>query len=59
MKKRKRTRFEAQGWRFGSAADFLELTYEEAAFVETKLALSQRLRAARAHVRRVIRRSAM
>jgi predicted XRE-type DNA-binding protein len=32
------------GWRFGSAADFLELTSEEAAFVETKLALSRTLR---------------
>ena len=44
MKKRKRARLEAQGWRFGSAADFLELTSEEAAFVETKIALSQSLR---------------
>jgi transcriptional regulator with XRE-family HTH domain len=32
------------GFRLGSAADFLELTPEEAAFVETKLALSQSLR---------------
>ena len=44
MKKSKRARLEAHGWRFGSAADFLELTSEEAAFVETKLALSQSLR---------------
>lgn len=44
MKKSKRTRLEAYGWRFGSAADFLELTPEAAAFVETKLALSQSLR---------------
>ncbi len=44
MKKSKRATLEAHGWRFGSAADFLELTPEEAAFVETKLALSQSVR---------------
>ena len=44
MKKSKRARLEAHGWRFGSAADFLALTTEEAASVETKLALSQTLR---------------
>jgi DNA-binding transcriptional regulator YiaG len=44
MKKTKRARLEAHGWRFGSAADFLGLTAEEAAFVETKLALSHSLR---------------
>ena len=43
MKKNKRARLEGQGWRVGSAADFLELSPEEAAFVETKLALSQYL----------------
>jgi predicted XRE-type DNA-binding protein len=48
MKKSKRARLEARGWRFGSAADFLELAPEEAAFVETKLALSQSLRDRRA-----------
>jgi hypothetical protein len=44
VKNSKRARLEARGWRVGSAADFLELTPEEAAFVETKLALSQSLR---------------
>jgi len=44
MKSTKRARLEAHGWRVGSAAEFLELTPEEAAFVETKLALSQSLR---------------
>src|SRR5947209_8053506 len=44
MKSTKRARLEARGWRVGSAADFLELTPEEAAFVETKLALSESLR---------------
>ena len=44
MKNSKRTRLQARGWRVGSAADFLGLSAEEAAFVETKLALSQSLR---------------
>lgn len=44
MKNSKRARLEARGWRVGSAADFLGLTAEEAAFVETKIALSQTLR---------------
>src|SRR2546423_12179727 len=44
MKATKRARLEARGWRVGSAAEFLELTPEEAAFVETKLALGQSVR---------------
>jgi len=44
MKKTKRAKLEAAGWRLGAAADFLGLTQEEAAFVETKLALSRSLR---------------
>jgi hypothetical protein len=44
VKNSKRTRLQARGWRVGSAADFLGLSTEEAAFVETKLALSQSLR---------------
>lgn len=48
MKKSKQTLLEAKGWRFGSAAEFLELTNEEAAFVEMKLALSDSLRKRRA-----------
>jgi ribosome-binding protein aMBF1 (putative translation factor) len=44
MKSTKRARLEARGWRVGSAAEFLELTPEEAAFVETKLALSKCVR---------------
>lgn len=43
MKKAKRGRLEAEGWRFGSVADFLGLSPEEAALVETKVALSQAL----------------
>jgi ribosome-binding protein aMBF1 (putative translation factor) len=44
MKSTKRARLEARGWRVGTAAEFLELTPEEAAFVETKLALSRCVR---------------
>jgi len=42
--KTKKARLEAAGWRVGDAADFLELTTEEAAFVELKLALADYLR---------------
>ena len=47
MKKTKRTRLEAKGWRVGSAKEFLALSPEEAALVETRLALSQALRSRR------------
>ena len=48
MKKTKRAALEADGWRVGSVADFLELSAAEAAFIETKLALSRSLRDRRA-----------
>jgi len=44
MNKAKKKRLESGGWRVGDAADFLELTPEEAAFVELKLALAGYLR---------------
>lgn len=47
MDKRKQERLKAGGWRAGSTAEFLELTLEEAEFVEMKLALSSTLRARR------------
>jgi len=47
MKQTKRSRLEARGWRVGSAKEFLGLTPEEAALVETRLALSQALRSRR------------
>ena len=47
MDKHKRTKLEARGWKIGTTAEFLDLTPEEAAFVETKLALSHSLRARR------------
>ena len=47
MKKTKRARLEAKGWRVGSAKEFLRLSPEEAALVETRVALSQALRSRR------------
>ena len=44
MHTNKRARLEAHGWRFGDATDLLALTPEEAALVETKLALSGSVR---------------
>jgi hypothetical protein len=51
MNRSKQKRLEAYGWRIGSAAEFLELSTEEAAFVETKLALSRSLRERRVRQR--------
>lgn len=44
MDKAKREKLEANGWHVGTVADFLELTPEETALIEIKLALSRILR---------------
>jgi len=44
MKRSKRERLEASGWRVGTAAEFLGLSAEESAFVEMKLALADGVR---------------
>jgi DNA-binding XRE family transcriptional regulator len=44
MKKEKRTRLEGSGWKVADASDFLELTKEEAAFVDLKVALASSLK---------------
>jgi ribosome-binding protein aMBF1 (putative translation factor) len=44
MKTSKRAHLKARGWRVGSAEEFLKLTAEEVAFIETKLALSDSVR---------------
>ena len=41
MKGTERVRLAADGWRIGSAAEFLGLSDEEAALVEAKLALAR------------------
>src|SRR3982750_2678984 len=47
MNKTKRSRLAARGWRVVSAKEFLGLSPEEAALVETRLTLSQALRSRR------------
>jgi len=42
--KGKKQRLEKRGWRFGSTKDFLGLSDEEAAYVELRLRLADRLR---------------
>jgi hypothetical protein len=43
MKKTQKARLEAQGWKIGSVSEFLNLSPEETAYVEMKLALSKTL----------------
>ena len=47
MNKDKQARLERQGWRVGDAEDFLGLTPEEVALIDTRLALSRSLRTKR------------
>jgi DNA-binding XRE family transcriptional regulator len=47
MDRRKRRRLEAAGWRVGDAADLLELSPAEAAFIELRLELAGLLREVR------------
>ena len=44
MDEDRKRRLQERGWKVGSAADFLELTPEEAAYIELKLALSESVR---------------
>ncbi len=44
MNSAKKARLEAAGWKVGTAGEFLSLSKEEAACVETKLALAQTLK---------------
>jgi ribosome-binding protein aMBF1 (putative translation factor) len=44
MKKSKRQKLEAAGWRIGSAAEFLDLTKEEASLIEMKIGLADSIR---------------
>ena len=47
MKKGKRDRLEAAGWKVGSTADFLHLSPDEVAFIEMKLGLAKSIRTRR------------
>ena len=51
MRQSKQKKLEAQGWKVGSAADFLALSPEEEAYIELKLALSTMLKQQRAKKR--------
>jgi DNA-binding XRE family transcriptional regulator len=44
MKKSKKERLEKAGWKIGSVQEFLELSNEEAALIEMKLALAKYLK---------------
>ncbi len=44
MDKRKKERLAKNGWKTGSVAEFLDLSAEESAYIEMKLALSEKLR---------------
>ncbi|MEM7582052.1 MAG: helix-turn-helix domain-containing protein [Acidobacteriota bacterium] len=44
MNEAKKARLEAAGWKVGTAAELLELTAEEAAYVELKVRLSDAVR---------------
>ena len=47
MKPSKRKRLESKGWKVGDSTEFLQLSPEEAAYVELKLALSKNLKLTR------------
>ena len=44
MDKRKKEKLAKKGWKVGSVAEFLDLSAEESAYIEMKLALSEKLR---------------
>jgi predicted transcriptional regulator len=44
MRKSKRERLEAKGWRFGTTQEFLGLSNEESAYVELRVRLADSLR---------------
>jgi DNA-binding XRE family transcriptional regulator len=44
MDKRKQARLAKKGWKIGSVAEFLDLSDEESAYIEMKLALSEKLK---------------
>lgn len=44
MDKRKQTKLAKRGWKVGTVAEFLDLSVEESAYIEMKLALSEKLK---------------
>ena len=47
MNKAKQKKLERKGWKFGAADEFLNLSAEELAYIDLKLALSNKLKAKR------------
>ena len=47
--KRKKAKLASRGWKVGTVAEFLELSAEEFAYIEMKLALSEKLKERRLH----------
>ena len=47
MDKRKKEKLAKKGWKVGSVAEFLDLSAEESAYIEMKLALSKKLKGRR------------
>jgi len=47
VNKAKQAKLEKKGWMFGAADDFLGLSAEELAYIELKLALSEKLKSKR------------
>ena len=47
MDKRKKEKLAKKGWKVGSVAEFLDLSAEELAYIEMKVALSEKLRGRR------------
>ena len=47
MDSKKKKKLEAKGWVVGDTSDFLQLTAEEARYIELKLSLSESLKAER------------
>ncbi len=47
VNKAKQTKLERKGWKFGTADEFLGLSADELAYIELKLALSNKLKAKR------------
>jgi DNA-binding XRE family transcriptional regulator len=44
MKASKKAKLESKGWKVGAAEEFLDLSIEEVAYIEMKLALSEKLK---------------
>jgi len=51
MDKRKKEMLKRKSWKVGTVAEFLDLSAEESAYIEIKLALSEKLKERRLHKR--------